>query len=243
MDFDGIKSDLKNIVDGEGIDFLSRSPIEVYKKLSSSADADQKLCRCVLSVLLAGIMEQVQDSSSDSEALSKWIQSECSYKKSVADGIAEMFMSLFSTENMVEWSSQEEAGFREFCEGEWEYSFEGEETWHSGGSHVDCSCTAGIDFAVSDADKARKVVSKELELNPFLTDEAIYELFAKKLDDLLERELYDYVTGDDYYQPYMEDFSVNCRPAVEKFCKESGLELMDFQCDGEEGEIEPDGRW
>ena len=40
----------------------------------------------------------------------------------------------------------------------------------------------------------------------------------------------------------MGDFGSNCKPAVEKFCKESGLELRDFACDGDEGEIELDGR-
>ena len=243
MSYEIIKEKLKSIVDDEGIDFLSREPVKMYKRLTESADTDLRMCRCVLSVLLAGIMEKVQGASYDDEALSKWIQSECFYKKKVADKLAEMFLLLFSAENMATWSSKEEAGFREFCEGEWEYSFEGEETWHSGGGHVDCSCTVEIDFAVSDTDKARKVVAKELKLNPFLTDEAIYELIAKKLDGVLERELYDYVTGDDYYQPYMEDFGVNCQPAVEKFCKESGLELLDFQCEGEEGEIELDGQW
>ena len=247
MDFDGIKGDLKNIVDGEGIDFLSRNPMDVYKKLISSADADLKLCRCVLIVLLAGITDQVRDYQPDGDnnvaLFLKWIQSECCFKKSTADGLAKMFLSLFSPENMTAWSSQEESGFREFCEAEWEYSFEGEETWHSGGGHVDCSCIVGIDFSVSDPDKARKMVARALALNPFLTDEAIYELFAKKLDELLDRELYEYATGDDYYQPYMEDFGVNCQPAVEKFCKESGLDLLNLTCTGEEVDFEPDGRW
>ncbi len=88
MDYDAIKADLKNIVDGEEIDFLSRNLVDVYKKLASAADADLKLCRCVLMVLLARIIEQVKDpqSDGDSEALSKWIQSECCFKKSTVIG-------------------------------------------------------------------------------------------------------------------------------------------------------------
>ena len=108
---------------------------------------------------------------------------------------------------------------------------------------MDCTCEVGIDFQVSDADKARKIVALEMEKNPFLTEDAVYEIFTKKLDEILKQELYEYVTEDDYYQPYMGDFGENCRPAVEKFSKESGLELLDFECDGDEGEIELDGRW
>ena len=37
---------------------------------------------------------------------------------------------------------------------------------------------------------------------------------------------------DDYYQPYMGDFGADWHPAVEKFCRESGLELLDFKVMG-----------
>ncbi len=133
-----------------------------------------------------------------------------------------------------------DGGFQEFCERCWEYKFNDVKEWRYGSGHVDCRCSVRLEFQVDNMKSAKMAIEKELKTNPFLSDEAIYTLFSKKLDELIDREMQDYIDADDYYEPVMEDFGDNCESAVEDFFAECGLELVSFYCDGDESEFEPD---
>lgn len=214
MNYDNLKDSIKGIIDDEGIEYLSREPYEVYERLLECR-LKPGLCRCVLSLLLAGIIEYVNGKDTpDVMESSKWIQAECFYKKSVADGFAEMFVSLFSEENMSDWKERSEEGFRAFCEREWEYKYHGEHTWHHGGGSEDCWVDIEVNLEVQKLEFFKKLVQSELSDNPFLSDDAIFELLSKALGSLLQRDMEEYIEAETYYEPYMEDYGSNAEYAV-----------------------------
>ena len=240
MDFDKCGVELKKIIDEEGIEYLSRESYGVYESLYECTEVPA-LCRCVLSVLLAGIMEHME--GAEPASLSSWIQKHCFYKKNVADGLAAMFVSLFSEENREAWSDKADGGFREFCNREWEYKFHGEHTWHHGGGTEDCWVDIEMDFAVKKPELFRALIAKELDRNPFLTEDAIYEFVSKKLDNLLQTDIEEYAETETYYEPYMEDYGSNGEYTVKEFFKKYGMKIIYFECDGSESGFEPDSRW
>ena len=270
MGFDTVYDYLKDVIDDEGIDYLSREPYEVFKYLTEEMKLDRRVCCCVLSALLAGVVEEtlrilgvdlddegnpvmtamfgVIDESNlipddDLKRLSKWIQKECFYKKNVADELAEMFLQLFSTENMASWDNRSEEGFKVFCEDEWEYKFHGEQTWHHGGGCVDCYVDISVNFSVEKPEMLKLLVEKDLARNPFMTADAIFEKVSKALDDMFHRDMEDYTESETYYEPYMEDYSSNGEYVLKEFCEKNGLKLIYFECDGSESGFEPDSRW
>ena len=240
MDYEKAQESLKAIIDEEGIDYLTREPYEVYESLLECM-VEPALCRTVLSALLAGIMDKVD--GADITALSKWIQSECFFKKSVADNLAEMFISLFSDENKAAWDEHTEEGFRNFCESEWEYKFHGEHTWHHGGGSEDCWVDIEINFEVTKPEAFKKLIEKALAKNPFISEDAIFELLSKSLDSTLQRDMEEYIEAETYYEPYMEDYDSNAEYVLKDFCKKYGLKMTYFECDGSESGFEPDSRW
>jgi hypothetical protein len=55
-------------------------------------------------------------------------------------------------------------------------------------------------------------------------------------------DFHDYVTGDDYYPPVMEDYDAEY--ALSKCCKELGLKLVHVSSSGDMSDFEPDDmRW
>ena len=133
---------------------------------------------------------------------------------------------------------EKEAGFLEFCQDEWEYTWQGEGTWHSGGVHVDIDGNGTVDFKVSDLEKLRAFLGDTLKKNPYLSADDLFALLSEELDDVLDSEYEDYAEVDDYYPPVGEDFEF--RYYVEEFCKKCGLELTSCDFDGSTSDYEPD---
>lgn len=229
------------IIDEQGIDYLQRKPYEVYKKLISSG-TDRKLAGLVLVTLLSDASKKAREM--DMENLSKNIQEECCMKKKAADEMSAMYKSLFDARNMSDWKKRKEHGFREFCGKTWEFQWDGEAQWSSGGGHIDCWCTINAEIEVADKEAARKNVRELLKDNPFTPAEKICEYYAKKMTKALEDDLKNYVTCEDYYPPVMDDYHHNGEYALEECCGKLGLKVVSFDCNGSMSDFEPDHmRW
>lgn len=230
---------LKEIVDKNGVKYLQEEPYAVYKSLESQ-ETDPRVCRVVLVSLLAGAAENAEEM--DEKELSGFIQKECFLKKAAADQVSQMWIALFGEQNLEEWAKNDGQGLRDFCSREWEYSWDGEATWYSGGVHTDCWCSGTVEIEVSDEELVRKETAGLLKKNPFLPAEKIFEHYKKILKKVLDEELEDYVTCDDYYPPVMEDYGGNFEGTVEEFCKKYGFDLVNCECEGDMSDFEPNGR-
>lgn len=126
-----------------------------------------------------------------------------------------------------------------FLQEEFTYTWKGFSVWDAGSGTVDCHYEAEIILNPTEAISEDKELSKRLKKNPFMTREAIYDLFAKRLKDHLDYEFEDYCTCDDYYPPVVEDFGPNMEYELPKWCKENGFELVSFDGDGDDDGFEP----
>ena len=75
--------------------------------------------------------------------------------------------------------------------------------------------------------------------NPFMTKEAIHDLFAERLRKYLDDQFEEYCTCDDYYQPVVEDYGSNLEYDLTEWCKENGFEYISFEGYGSDSGYEP----
>ena len=130
-----------------------------------------------------------------------------------------------------------EAGFREFCEGEWAYSWSGESTWYVDNVHVDIEGEGSVEWKVSDKKLLRTHLLDTLSRNPYISADGIFEMISNELDNVLDNEYKEYAEADDYYPPVGEDFEFGY--IVEDFCKKCGLEVISCEFDGSTSDYEP----
>ena len=228
---------LKYIISEKGIDYLSKYPYSVYTRMIKD-DVSPSLCAAVLVTILASIHKEPVKKTRDE--LAQVIRAKCLLNDDTALLLADMYRKLFSKDNRKEWKDRKHEGFRELCSGEWELCFSGESTWHSRGVHIDCSCTINLTYAVADPDKLKPLIQDALKENPFVKAEELCEKIEDRLDKVIQDRLENWVTGEPYYEPYMDDFPNEGEDEIEEFFEKFGLKLINYDCDTYQSDYERD---
>lgn len=210
------------IIAEQGPEYPEKNPYPTYTAMLNRG-ADPKKARLVLLTLLAGIPEMARKATK--EELSEAIQKECCLKSKPAESLSTMYSKLYSTSQEAAWEDQKEKGFRAFCKGTWHLIWEGESTWDGDGVHMDCSASVTADLVVTDALFAHKAVEDMLKGNPFTDESTIWDRISADLSATLDGELNAYVTGDPYYEPYMDDFWSNTD--LIEICDRLGLAIVE----------------
>ncbi len=251
---------LYDIISDKGLGYLSEHPLSVYDEMLRD-NVSPALARSLLSTILADIHSDAEAKSKKdakkaakkgaknlpADALAADIREKCCLNAETADFLAAMYLALFSEDNLKEWQERTHEGFRELCSEEMEYQYSGDSVWHANGGHVDCSCDVELVYGIMDPDKAMSLVKKVLDDNPFATAEELCKIIEDELDDIIQNCLDDYVTGDSYYEPCMDDF--DCRDEIEEFFKDNGIKLVKYECSAGQTDFEHDddydydGRW
>ena len=221
---------LENYIWENGFEKLSVDPFDVYEEM---AGIDPKIGRLVLVTLLSKTHELARKGCSADELIGH-IQSEHFVNKKTATSLASMYLELFSEENQKSWNDAKEVGFEEFCDEEWTVDWNGSSEWRTkrGGSFP-CSANATLTFTVRDKEKLHEHLSIELQSNPFLSADDIFEILEKEIEDDLDDDMDDYCNADDYYEPYLEEFVSEGTYESEKKWESWGLEIVEFTGSGD----------
>ena len=226
---------LKDYIWKNGFEKLSDDPFTVYKAMvkSSDGDIDFKTARLVLVTLMSKTHEMARKGASTNAIISH-IQSEHCLNKKAAKDIASMYLEVFNDENKKSWKEAKEAGFGKLCESEWTIEWDGRCDWHTkhGGSYP-CSADASLTFAVGDKQKLHSHLKSELKVNPFLSEDDIYGILLKQIEDDLDRDMQEYCDADDYSEPYWEEFVAEGTYESEAKWKSWGLEIVEFSGSGD----------
>lgn len=210
------------IIAEQGPEYPEKNPYPTYTAMLDKG-ADARKARLVLLTLLAGIPEKARKATK--EELVEAIQKECCLKSKPAESLATLYTKLYSTAQKEVWEEKKEEGFQAFCEGTWRLDWEGESTWWSRGVHLDCSASIVADVVVVDKELAHKAVAGQLKDNPFIEAEDLWDYLSDKLTDPLDEELEDYVTAEEFYEPYMEEFWGNTY--LKDRCEKFGLQIVE----------------
>ncbi len=230
MKLNDAENALKQIIDREGLKYLSTNPFTVYNELLDKKLTNPKTARMILITLMIGVQEQ---NTQDTSAISAYIQRECYLKKSAADELAGLYFSLFSPDNCREWGNKSEEGFREFCGREWNYHLDSYAVWGDDQVYVEADCHVSVNVTVCSPQILHTSIDPLLTQNPFTTAQTIYEFFEEKLKTKLDNDFDYYVTCEPYYPPVAEDYGVNFEDLITQFCDQYGFQLISWDCEGE----------
>ena len=229
---------LKEIIDKNGLSYMTDEPYQVYKELLESKAADRKTAGAFLHALVNG-MQIEAEKDGDIQRLSSMIKRECSFNKAMADRISGIFSTLYSPDNKAGWEKEDKEGLAQFLKEEFSLNWKGFAVWDAGNGTVDCHYEADIVLMPMEAAVEDKKLKRLLEKNPFMSKESIREYFAKGIKEYLDREFGEYCTEDDYYQPVVEDFGINLEYDLKEWCKKNGFEFVSCEGDGDDSGYEP----
>lgn len=92
-----VTTKLKEIIDRNGLAYLTEKPYKVYKELIQSEAADRKAAGLILYALVNDVQSEAEPGG-DPTSLSKEIQRRCSLNKKAADYLSAVFLTLYSKE-------------------------------------------------------------------------------------------------------------------------------------------------
>lgn len=229
---------LEEIINQNSPKYLIDEPYRVYLELVGSGSADRKTAAALLHLLASGMLKTT-DICCEEEELSGAIRRECSLNKRMADRLAIIMNMLYSKDNKREWRRKDLKGLSQFLGEEFSYEWKGFAVWDAGNGTVDCHYEASIILRPTELVSKDEELVKLLTKNSFTSKGEIRNLFARRLKDYLDYEFEDYCTGDDYYQPVVEDFGANLEYDLPKWCKENGFEFVSCEGDGGDEGYEP----
>ncbi len=226
---DKIQAILKETIADHGPKAMTDEPYSVYAALLSSKACSRKTAALILYLLASGM--DFAALCPDEEALSAAVRKELALGKKAADSLASIMCSLYSDDNEKEWQEKQFEGLSQFLDGQFVCTWSGSATWRSGGASLDCSYDAEIILQPTKAVQKDKELAALLAKNPFLTKDAIHDLFASRLQKHLDAEFEDDCTAEKYYEPVPEDFELEY--AVTEWGKENGFDFVECSGDGD----------
>ncbi len=123
-----VATKLKEIIDRNGLAYLTEEPFKVYQELLQSKEADRKAAGLVLYALVNDVQNEVE-SDGDPASLSKEIQRRCSLNKKTADYLSTIFLNLYSKENQNSWKEKNLERLTQFFAEEFVCTWEGSAVW------------------------------------------------------------------------------------------------------------------
>ena len=219
---------LQTIISEQGRDVLSSDPFSVYTRLTEDG-VPSNFSGALLVTLLSGIhLEAEQNSQSK---LSEMIREKCFLSAPISDFLADMYRRLLN-DNLKELPDGVSAGFGELCSKEWQYRAYCDSAWSPSGGvlPMEYFCDVSLVYGVQDVEKAQLYLKLSLDNNPFAAVEDLCEEIEDDLDEVIQKRLDEWVTGDPHHEPDMRGFRSECRKVIEKFFEKKGLKLVMYDC-------------
>ena len=232
---------LKEIIDQNGLTYLTDAPYQIYEELLKSKAADRKTAGALLLALVNGIQAEAEKNSNLPD-LSHTIKRDCGLNKAMADEIAGILSDLYSPDNKAEWRKMNKAGLAQFLCEEFSLTWNGFAVWDAGNGTVDCHYDADIVLMPLKAAAEDRALKRLLEKNPFMSKVSIREHFTKGLIEFLDAEFEEYCTEADYYQPVVEDYGDNLEYDLREWCSANGFKFVSCEGDGGDSGYEPEFR-
>lgn len=228
---------LKDIINQNGLKYITTKPFEVYEKLLKSGASDQRTATALLSVFVSSLIP-----FTDEKLLSTFIQTECSFNEKMSDRLSSILRALYSEENRKEWINKKNEGLKEFLNGDFSCDWEGYAVWDEGNGTVDCHFKAHIILKPTDIIVGDKDLIALLSSNPFTTKEEISNLFIKRLIKYLDHDFEWYCTCEEYYQPTVEDYAGNLESNLKYWSELNGFDFISCNGSGYDDGYEPKHR-
>ncbi len=239
--YDAVFQSLSKIVLGRTAEYLSGDPSGVFSLMMEDG-VPLPYCRAVLSILSSGMHYEAALKDATVDRTARAFARECLLNDEASLLLARVFTDLFAGPvREVDAPMVLCPGFREFCDGHWSYAFTGEDRWNSrDGGYADCSCDIECVYRVNDHNLLMSLLEDDLASDLDVEAEELCATVSDALDQVIRDRLHEFVSAGSDFEPCMDSFPEECRPAMEAFMKKYGLQMVDFQGSGFNGGFEND---
>ena len=224
---------IRDFIEKEGINNLKDYYLKVHAELLHKG-VDSQTANIILGTLLSKTAADIENI--DKETLSKQFQKECFFQKNISNKLAEMYSNIFSKKNLQHWNDKIGNCLKDFYKKTWEYKWNGMDTFGDIYAGIDYEAYVTAEIKIKNKEFTNNVLSDFLKKNPYITSEKIFEYIANYFSSKLDEDFHEYVTGDDYYPPTVEDYYENAESILQDCCKIYGLELLKFDYDYKESD-------
>lgn len=232
-----VVDELKELIDLNGTGYLKREPYSVYKKLIDSKNIDKKVAGAIL-LVIADNDYMDNDYKDDIDVVSVIFQDKYCFNKRMSYILAGIFSNLYTDKNEDKWKKMINCGWKQFKKSEFAMHWDGVATWvtSGGGCCMNCYYEADLILKPTKDIKLNEDLMKALEINPFLSIEEITEYYKRIIEKQFDDEFDYYCTCDKYYQPCVEDFSIE--DYLGYWLLEAGFEIICCEGSGYDGGYE-----
>ena len=239
--YTAIVEDVTKIIVTHGLSFLESQAWTVYTTLLHNKHS-QVLAQLILSSLAAHIPTELlallkargksgapEKTKIEHEELIRILTEKCFLNAEATSMLADFYTELFAPETFTALKKKEGKGFQDFCKKTHEFDWEGNATWVTKfKTSFEYSANMTVVYKVEDKSKVKAAVSDLMAKNPYISEEELADYFEKYLQEMLDDTFCDYVNGDDYYQPILEEYCFNVEDEIKEFLSKYGLELLEL---------------
>ncbi|MBO4335226.1 MAG: hypothetical protein J5846_05265 [Desulfovibrio sp.] len=239
--YKAIVEDVTKIIVAHGLSFLESQAWTVYTTLLHN-NHSQVLAQHILVSLAAKIPTELlsllpakgqsgasENTKIEHQELIKILTEKCFLNAEATSMLADFYTELFAPKTFAALKKQKGKGFQDFCKKNHEFEWEGSATWVTKfKTSFEYTANMTVIYKVEDKSKVKAAVSDLILENPYIAEEDLAEYFEKYLQEMLDDTFCDYINGDDYYEPVLDEYCFNVEDEINEFLSKYGLALVEL---------------
>ncbi len=226
---------LNQFILNNGPDSYEKDPWKAYQDLLENG-CRKDLADALLYSFVSGIPSILR--KEPEKPVAEGISRTCFLRKQKALELAEVYESLKQERKNADHLAY--AGFQALAGREsFVLHWEGDSEWNCSTGSILCTGTAEITVRVKDPEQLKQKFGAALKDNPYLDENTLKEKLETELSGKLSRDFDYYCTCGPDYEPWPDDYAGNGEEIADDFCKEAGLELLNFDFEGHASEFMP----
>ncbi len=217
--------DLDDIIYNEGLNYLFSHRFDVEQRLLTNKDNDELLVKMFIYCLDFDIQNLISGHLDDKKFIADIINRVTHLNKDKCYKLADIYMYIFGYKALIKRRDLKECGLNVFTSSSHNFVWNGYSSYGDKYYSIFYKGTMKGYYQVVDANKVKNYLKKELEENPFFSNERIEHIFNEIIINIADQEFDEYIHCDDYYEPCIDDlageFSDRLNCALEKY----GIEI------------------
>lgn len=226
--------EIDKIIYSEGMDYLYSHRFDVEKKLLSIEGIDISLVKMFIYTLDFDIESEINGHRDDRDYIISVIRDFTYLNDDKCAPLGDIYLHIFGYESLMKRKELNECGLKEFYLRAHKFNWSDMDSYGDSHYSVDYIGKMKGCYQVIDIDKVKKYIRKELEENPFFSNERIECIFNEVIKDIASKEFSEYIHSDDYYEPCIDDLSCEFAERLNYELEKYGIEIYGEDVDMEE---------
>ena len=226
--------EIDNIIYSEGIDYLRSHHFDVEKKLLSIEGLDISIVKMFIYSLDFDIKDKINGHRDDRDYIISIISELTSLYRDKCSPLGDIYLHIYGYKSLMKRNELEECGLKEFYMKAHKFSWSNTDSYGDDYFSVYYIGKMKGHYQVTDIDKVKQHIKKQLEENPFFSNKRIECIFNEVIKDIADEEFTHYIHSDDYYEPCIDDLAGEFADRINYELEKYGIEIYGEEVDMKE---------